>query len=67
VVQADAIEGVKKGETTLDFVGFNHCFKDIVHSEGLALAGEMVSDGEDGTQVIGRVSPWMDDLSNGVK
>jgi hypothetical protein len=57
VIETNAIEGVEEGERALDFMGFYHAFEDVFDSEGLALAGQMVGDGEDGTQVIRRVSP----------
>jgi hypothetical protein len=58
VIETDTIEGVEEGKGTLDFMGFDHAFQDIFDSKGLTLAGQMVGDGEDGTQVIRGVSPW---------
>ena len=57
MVQADAVERVQEGEAALDLVRLDHRLKDVVYSQGLALAGEMVGDCKDGPKVVGRMSP----------
>jgi hypothetical protein len=39
-------------------VCFDHALEDILNGDVLALAREMVRDGEDCPQVVGRVAPW---------
>lgn len=48
VIEADAVEGVEEREATLDLVGLDHGFEDVLDGQGLALAREVVGDGEDG-------------------
>lgn len=57
VVETNAVVGVKKGESSLDLVGLDHGLKDVVDGEGLTLAGEVVGDSQDRTQVIRWVAP----------
>jgi len=58
VIEANAVKGVKKGKASLDFVSLDHARKDIVDSELLTLACEMIGNGEDSTQVVGGVTPF---------
>ena len=58
VIETDAVEGGEEGETPLDLVSLDHAREDVMHGELLALTGEMISDGEDGTQVVGWVTPF---------
>lgn len=58
VIETDAVEGVEEGEAPLDLVSLDHAREDIMHGELLTLTSEMIGDGEDGTQVIGWVTPF---------
>jgi len=57
VVEADAIERVEQREAALDLVRFDHALEDVLNGDVLALAREMVRDGKDGAEVVGRVAP----------
>lgn len=57
VVETDAVEGVQESKTTLDFVGLDHTLEDIADLQWLALTGKVISDGEDGTEVVRGVTP----------
>ena len=57
VVEADAIERVEQREATLDLVRFDHALEDVLDGDALALACQVVRDGKDGTEVVGRVAP----------
>jgi hypothetical protein len=57
VIEADAVERIEEREAALNLVRLDHSFKDVVHGKRLALAREMVSDGEDGAEVVGRMAP----------
>jgi hypothetical protein len=58
VVEADAIERVEQREATLDLMRFDHALEDVLDSDTLALACQVVRDGEDGTKIVGRVAPF---------
>lgn len=58
MVEADAIERVEQREATLDFVRFDHTLEDVLDGDALALACQVVRDGEDGTEIVGRVTPF---------
>jgi hypothetical protein len=58
VVEADAIERVEQREATLDLVRFDHALEDVLDGDALALACQVVRDGEDGTEIVGRVAPF---------
>jgi len=58
VIEADAVEGIEEGKAPLDFVSLDHAREDVMHGELLTLTGEMIGDGEDGTQVVGWVTPF---------
>ncbi len=57
MVEADAIERVEQREAALDLVRFDHALEDVLNGDVLALAREMVRDGKDGAEVVGRVAP----------
>jgi hypothetical protein len=57
VVKADTVEGVEECEGTLDFVGLYHTFDNVFDCERLALTRQMVSDGEDGAEIVGWMTP----------
>ena len=57
VVQADAVERVLEGHAALDLVRLDHGAEDVLDDELLARAREVVSDGEDRAEVVGRVTP----------
>lgn len=66
VVKTDLVVGVEESQAALDLVGLDHTLEDILDGEDLA-AGEVaaslvgsvdpVGDSEDGTQVVGGMSP----------
>jgi hypothetical protein len=58
VVEADAVERVEQREATLDLVRFDHALEDILDRDALALARQVVRDGEDRPEIVGRVAPW---------
>lgn len=58
MVQADAVERVQKGETTLNLVCLDHALQDVAHGQRLALTGKMVCDRQDSPQVVGGVPPF---------
>ena len=60
MVEADAIERVEQRKATLDLVRLDHALKDVLDGDALALACQVVRDGEDGTEVVGRVAPFND-------
>ena len=62
MVEADAIERVEQREAALDLMRLDHAFEDVLNSDVLALAREVVRDGEDCAQVVGRVAPWNERL-----
>jgi hypothetical protein len=57
MIEADFVKGVEKSEGTLNLMGFDHCFENIVNSEGLALPAEMIGDGENSAKVVRRMTP----------
>ena len=57
VVEADAIERVEQCETALDLMRFDHALEDILDRDGLALARQVVRDGEDGPEIVGWMAP----------
>ena len=36
---------------------FDHAFEDVLDGDAFALACQVVRDGEDGTEIVGRVAP----------
>lgn len=66
VVETDLVEGVEKGQASLDLVGLDHTLEDVADGEDLAASnvaaglvgpGDPVSHGKDGTEVVRGVSP----------
>lgn len=66
VIQTDLVVGVLQGQNTLDLVGLDHCFQNILDCGDLASsnvttsavgAGNPVSDSKDTTQVVGGMTP----------
>lgn len=57
VVETNAVERVEQGKTTLNLVRFYHALEDVVNCERLSLTSEVISNGENSTQVIRRVAP----------
>ena len=41
----------------MDLVRFDHTFEDVLDGDAFALACQVVRDGEDGTEIVGRVAP----------
>ena len=58
MVEADAVERVEQREATLDLVRFDHALQDVLDGDALTLACQVVRDGEDGSEIVGRVPPW---------
>ena len=58
MVEADTVERVEQREAALDLVRFDHALEDVLDRDGLALTRQVVRDGEDGPEVVGRVPPW---------
>ena len=62
VVEADAVERVEQREAALDLVRFDHALEDVLDGHALTLACQVVRDGEDSSEIVGRVSPWNNDV-----
>jgi hypothetical protein len=58
MVEADAVERVEQREATLDLVRFDHALEDVLDGDAFTLARQVVRDGEDGSKIVGRVTPW---------
>jgi hypothetical protein len=70
MVEANAVERVEQGEATLDLMRFDHALENIFDGDAFVLACQVVRDGEDGTEIVGRVAPCDDDtvvISVGVR
>lgn len=65
MVEADTVKRVEKCEAALDLVRFDHAFEDVLNRHALALARQVVRDGEDGSEIVGRVAPLEKNESNG--
>lgn len=57
VVETDTVERVQEGKAALNFVSLDHGFENVADTQRLALASKVVSDGQDGTKVVGWVTP----------
>lgn len=57
VIEPGTIERVEESESSLDLVGHNHAFEEILDGEGLALTGKMICHGQNRAKVIRRMSP----------
>ena len=57
VVEADAVERVEQRKTALYLVRFDHALEDVFDGDMLALARKVVSDGKNGSEIVGRVAP----------
>jgi hypothetical protein len=42
----------------LDLVRFDHALEDVLDGDALALARQVVRDGEDGTEIVRRIAPF---------
>lgn len=58
MIKADTIEGVEEGKASLDLMSLDHAREDVMDGELLTLTGEVIGDGEDGSQVVGWVTPF---------
>jgi len=58
VIETDSVERVLESHTSLNFVSLDHGFENVLHLEGFSSSSEVISDGEDSSQVIGRVTPF---------
>jgi hypothetical protein len=58
VIETDAIVGVQKSKTALNFVSLDHGFKNIADSERLSLTSKMIGYGKDRAEIIRRMSPY---------
>ena len=58
VIKTDSVERVEESKATLNFVCLDHCLQNVAYCEGLTLASEMVCDRKNGSQVIGRMTPY---------
>lgn len=57
VIETDSVEAVQEGQASLNLVGLDHSLKDILDSELLTLASQVVRDSKDGSQVVRRMTP----------
>jgi hypothetical protein len=58
VIETDSVERVLESHTSLNFVSLDHGFENVLHLEGFSSSCEVISDGEDSSQVVGRVTPF---------
>jgi hypothetical protein len=58
VVEADAVERVEQRKTTLDLVCFDHSLENVFDGDMLTLTCEVVGDSENGSEIVGRVTPF---------
>ena len=58
MIKTNTIVGIEKGKASLDFMSLDHACEDVVNGELLTLTGKMICDGEDGSQVVRRVTPF---------
>lgn len=58
VVETYSVERVLEGHASLNLVGFDHRFEDVLHLEGLSGTREVIGNGEDSSEVVGRVTPF---------
>jgi hypothetical protein len=64
VVQSDSVEAIFNGNVTLNLVSLNGGSKDLLNSQrrlaiGYICSREPICYGQDGTQVVRRVSPFL--------
>ena len=57
MVEPNAVERVEQREATLDLMRLDHALEHVLDGDVFALAGQVVRDGENGTEIVGRVSP----------
>jgi hypothetical protein len=58
MIETNTIKRVEEGETALNFMGLDHGSQDVVDGQGLTLTGKVISNREDGTEVVGWVTPF---------
>ena len=63
MIQADTVKTVFQGEDTLDLMGLDHAVEDVcdgqrVFPRGAILQAEIVGDGKNAAEIIGRMSPF---------
>lgn len=58
VIETDSVERVLEGHASLNLVSLDHSFENVLHLERFSSSGEVISDGENSTQVVGRVTPF---------
>lgn len=57
VIETNSVEGVEQGKSTLDFVCLDHGLQDVTDSQRLALTSKVISDSENGSEVVRGMTP----------
>lgn len=58
MVKADSVERVEEGKAALDFMGLDHCLKDVTDRQRLPLPCQMIGNSQNGTKVIRWMTPF---------
>lgn len=59
VIKTNSVEGVEQGKSSLDLVSLYHGLEDITDGQGLSLTSQMVRNGQDGTEIVRWVAPYI--------
>jgi hypothetical protein len=59
VIQTNTIERVEECEAALNFMSFDHCLEDLMNCEWFPFPSKVIGNGQDGTQVVRRMTPLM--------
>lgn len=62
MVEPNTVEGVQERQATLNLMRLDHSLQDLLNGHGFALARKVVCDCEDGSQVVGRMTPYQTSL-----
>ena len=58
MIETDSVEGIEQGKLTLNLVSLYHSFEDLADGEWLPIAGQMVCDGKNGSEIVRWVAPF---------
>lgn len=58
MIQPNAIERVEESQATLNLMGLDHRFENLMNGNRLTLTSEMIGNSQDGTEVVGWMSPY---------
>ena len=57
MIQTDTVVAIQEGKAALNFVRLDHALEQVFDGELLTLPRQIIRNGQDGTQVIGGMSP----------